>query len=240
MAADSQAFSDEIDSLLVRYLTLLDEYTSLRGSLGSLQSSIYADIARANFQAERGVSYGREAYDRRAMTPGRVCRVTGDAEDGTVGFEVQKVRAVDSAATEDGPGNKAEEKVKEGQDGNDSNETEDIAEGMEKVNIQTESSQEKSPEIDDPSPPKSTSPSQNKPLDPIRMFGFSIPSALRSAQSSSIQLVETSIPRLASINLQMRALEIQIRRARKYRTKALAAESSAGGMKAGAKEGVAV
>ena len=81
------------------------------------------------------------------MTPGRVCRVTGDAEDGTVGFEVQKVRAVDSAATEDGPGNKAEGKGKEGQDGNDSNEMEDIAEGMEKVNIQTESSQEKSPEI---------------------------------------------------------------------------------------------
>ena len=169
------------------------------------------------------------------MTPGRICRVTGDAEDGTVGFEIGKVEAVDSAATE----HTFEDKEENESDTPSS--TEDIAEGMEKVNIKFEPSQETSSEHDDTSPPKSNpAPSQNKLLDPIRMFGFSIPSALRTAQSSSIQLVETSVPRLASISLQMRALEIQIRRARKYRAKALAAESSAEGLSVGAKEEVAV
>ncbi|PVH80087.1 hypothetical protein DL98DRAFT_419242 [Cadophora sp. DSE1049] len=236
MATDSQALSDEIDSLLIRYLTLLDEYSSLRGSLGLLQSSIYTSIARANFQAERGVSYGREAYDRRAMTPGRLCRVTGDAEDGTVVFEVGKVVVVEPAATENTSGSKAESK--EDQDGNIPSSTEDIAEGMEKVNIGTEPSQDVSPDNDDNSPAEVPLPSQNKIPDPIRMFGFSIPSALRTAQSSSIQFVETSVPRLASISLQMRALEIQIRRARKYRAKALVVEG--GSARKSVKEGVAV
>ncbi|KAH7419585.1 hypothetical protein BKA64DRAFT_699612 [Cadophora sp. MPI-SDFR-AT-0126] len=236
MATDSRALSDEIDSLLVRYLTLLDEYTSLRGSLGSLQSSVYANIARANFQAERGVSYGRESYDRRAMTPGRLCRVTGDAEDETVDFEIVKVGAESFAAMGDAPGDKAEDKVEK--DVNDQDEAEDIAEGMEKVNIGTRSSKDTSPDTDNNSPPKIPLPSQNKTPDPIRMFGFSIPSALRTAQSTSIQVVESSIPRLASISLQMRALEIQIRRARKYKAKALVAE--AGTVREGVKEAVAV
>ncbi|KAK0099525.1 hypothetical protein ONS95_000254 [Cadophora gregata] len=235
MATDSQALSDEIDSLLVRYLTLLDEYTSLRGSLSSLQSSIYTNIARANFQAERGVSYGREAYDRRALTPNRVCRVTGDVGDGTVVFEFGKVVEEESAATEQTSVNKVEGQEEE--DGSDSDKTEDIAEGMEKVSIGTDLSANTSTDKNnDPSPPKPT-PTPNETPDPIRMFGFSIPTALRTAQSSSIQLVESSIPRLASISLQMQALEIQIRRARKYRAKALAAE--AGSVKGRAKEGIA-
>lgn len=59
-----------------------------------------------------------------------------------------------------------------------------------------------------------------KPKDPIRMFGILVPQALRTAQSESINAVETIIPRLATVNKQMEALEIEIRRKRKHRAKA--------------------
>ncbi|KAG4431476.1 hypothetical protein IFR05_013048 [Cadophora sp. M221] len=259
---DSQALSDEIESLLVRYLQLLDEYTSLHNHLSSVQSSVYTDIARANFQAERGVSYGRESYDTRVMRPGRLCRVTGDAEDGTAVFEIgkmvtsageEKIGVGDTGKKVDSEGaGKTEVNTEDGEekDGHTTTQTQDIEEGMENITIQTEATddpntQDKADkEGKDKESPKVTNPHDDKSStqtpDPLRMFGFSIPSALRIAQSSSIQIVESSIPRLATISLQMRALEIQIRRARKYKAKALALEGGRGGLKGAVGEGVAV
>ncbi|KAH6712557.1 hypothetical protein BKA61DRAFT_86795 [Leptodontidium sp. MPI-SDFR-AT-0119] len=250
---DPQTLSDAIDSLLARYLQLLDEYTSLRIPLSSLQSSVYTNIARANFQAERGVSYGRESYDRRVMQPGRLCRVMGDAEDGTVIFEIGKV--VTSAGEEKiglgKTGVSAEAEDEKGRDGNNPTPTKNIDDDMEKITVQTEATDDpdtqdikNDKEGKDKEPPRVTNQQDNKSNtqnpDPLRMFGFSIPSALRTAQSSSIQLVESSIPRLATVSLQMRALEIQIRRAKKYRAKALALEDGRGGLKGAVGEGVAV
>ena len=56
---------DHIDSLLIKYLSLLDEYTSLRGRLSALQTDVFQNIARANFSAERGRRYGQDHYDDR-------------------------------------------------------------------------------------------------------------------------------------------------------------------------------
>ncbi|XMA20833.1 hypothetical protein WAI453_013624 [Rhynchosporium graminicola] len=251
MVADSQRFSDEIDLLLGRYLQLLDEYTSLLVTLSTLQSSIYSDIARANFQAERGVSYGRESYDWRAMRVGRLCQVNGDVEEGTAVFEVEKVAASGKAGSKT-PGKKAE-----GDKGNILSETEDIEEALKNVTVQAdEVSEAQGPEEDQEEKDKTSSrkstsskaddtptpspPQTNQIPDPLRLFGFSIPSALRTAQSSSMQMVETSIPRLATVTLQMRALEIQIRRARKYRTKALAVEGGNGDAERSLEKEVAV
>jgi hypothetical protein len=63
-------------------------------------------------------------------------------------------------------------------------------------------------------------PAPAKPKDPIRMFGILVPQALRTAQSESIKVAETIIPKLATVNKQMEALEIEIRRKRKHRAKA--------------------
>ncbi|TDZ74415.1 Coiled-coil domain-containing protein 115 [Colletotrichum trifolii] len=57
--------TDQIDQLLERYLTLLDEYTQLRELLSKTQAGMYQNIARANFSAERGVRYGPDYYDER-------------------------------------------------------------------------------------------------------------------------------------------------------------------------------
>jgi hypothetical protein len=60
--------------------------------------------------------------------------------------------------------------------------------------------------------------------DPLRMFGLLTPPALRQAQSESIKFVEDVIPRLVSIDNEMKEMEIRIRRARKYKGKAEAKE----------------
>jgi coiled-coil domain-containing protein 115 len=75
-----------------------------------------------------------------------------------------------------------------------------------------------------------------KPKDPIRMFGILTPQALRLAQGGAIKMVEEIIPKLVSIDAEMKEVEIKIRRARKHRAKVEAAEKTVVGE--GRKEGV--
>jgi hypothetical protein len=58
------------------------------------------------------------------------------------------------------------------------------------------------------------------PKDPLRMFGILIPQALRLAQGGAIKMVEEIVPKL------VKEVEIKIRRARKFRAKAEAAEET--------------
>lgn len=66
----------------------------------------------------------------------------------------------------------------------------------------------------DTSTSKDPSPKRNR-TDPLLMFGVLTPPTLRQAQSSATELVEDIVPRLASVDAEMRELEIEIRRARK-------------------------
>lgn len=47
------------------------------------------------------------------------------------------------------------------------------------------------------------------------MFGLLTPQPLRDAQSSSLKLVGEIVPDLVSVDVELRAVEIEIRRARK-------------------------
>jgi hypothetical protein len=63
-----------------------------------------------------------------------------------------------------------------------------------------------------------------KPKDPLRMFGILTPQALRLAQGGAINMVEDIVPKLVQVDAEMKEVEIKIRRARKFRAKAEAAE----------------
>ncbi|KAF5609717.1 vacuolar ATPase assembly VMA22 [Fusarium pseudoanthophilum] len=67
---------------------------------------------------------------------------------------------------------------------------------------------------------------QNK--NPLQWFGLFAPMPLRTAQTHSIKAVEEVIPRLVSVNAEMLHVEIEVRRARKRRAKAEAAEKKTG------------
>ncbi len=68
-------------------------------------------------------------------------------------------------------------------------------------------------------------PKRTPPPDPIRMFGFNVPTPLRNSQADSIRNLDI-ISKLASLSVNMQALEIQVRRTQKRRNKALASETS--------------
>ncbi|KAF5719430.1 vacuolar ATPase assembly VMA22 [Fusarium mundagurra] len=67
---------------------------------------------------------------------------------------------------------------------------------------------------------------QNK--NPLQWFGLFAPMPLRAAQTHSVKAVEEVIPRLISVNAEMLHVEIEVRRARKRRAKAQAAENKTG------------
>lgn len=180
----------DIDSLLQRYLSLLDEYTNLRQQLSTLQKSMYQDIARANFSAERGLRFGQDHYDDRMQA----LRQVGISNKEKPVFSISTVPQ--NTKTDAPSPEKGEKSPEEAQDDNDS----DIKE-------------------------KQTEKVVNR--DPLKWFGFVTPSALRNAQSSSVQAIETIIPRLASVNAEMMDVEIEVRRARKKRSKAQAAAVAA-------------
>ncbi|TGJ87711.1 hypothetical protein E0Z10_g1017 [Xylaria hypoxylon] len=76
-----------------------------------------------------------------------------------------------------------------------------------------------------PSMAKKGTATPQKSNDPLRWFGILSPMPLREAQIHSIRAVEHVIPRLASLDIEMEAVEIEVRRARKRLAKAEAAAS---------------
>ncbi|KAK1238720.1 hypothetical protein MKX07_004296 [Trichoderma sp. CBMAI-0711] len=222
---------EHIDSLLERYLSLLDEYTRLRQDLSKLQSSVYQNIARANFAGERGMRYGQDYYDER-MRATRVLRIDEAGGDEAVPrFMVRNLMASSSGAADDEEGAKEVEKSESTPERGDAKgtttaqsnsgttpETNQTAEGQ---NQDGEEQEKEKPEM------KKTS------SDPLRWYGLLAPLPLRTAQTLSIQAVEQVIPRLVSVNAEMEHVEIEIRRARKKRAKAAAvADKEALGMEA--------
>ncbi|KAF5579536.1 vacuolar ATPase assembly VMA22 [Fusarium pseudocircinatum] len=69
---------------------------------------------------------------------------------------------------------------------------------------------------------------RNRNKNPLQWFGLFAPMPLRTAQTHSVKAVEEVIPRLVSVNAEMLHVEIEVRRARKRRAKAEAAEKKTG------------
>lgn len=205
-----------IDSLLERYLSLIDEYSRLREELTKLQTGVYQNIARANFTGERGMRYGQDHYDER-MRALRVLDIEL-AEDNVPSFTMKNMDSpVDGTAgdsanqeeTEKGNDNLKKEET-EKQETADINAQENPADGTGEQQNENEK--------------KDNENKAKKPIhNPLHWFGLLAPQPLRTAQTLSIQAVQEAIPRLVSVNAEMEHVEIEIRRAKKKRAKAMAA-----------------
>ncbi|KAM0472655.1 hypothetical protein ACHAPX_008616 [Trichoderma viride] len=206
-----------IDSLLERYLSLIDEYSRLREELTKLQTGVYQNIARANFTGERGMRYGQDHYDER-MRALRVLDIEL-AEDNVPNFTMKNLDpAVDGAAGDDDKSREETEKRNDSlkEEETEKEETADITNAQNNPAHSTEE-QQKDQEKKDENKAK-------KPIhNPLHWFGILAPQPLRTAQTLSIQAVQEAIPRLVSVNAEMEHVEIEIRRARKKRAKAMAA-----------------
>ena len=234
MDAAAAAADDTIDTLLERYLGLVDEYTRLRAALADLQAGVYQDIARANFAAERGVRYGRDFYDGRARSLRTLVITTA---------------ATTTAATTTAATTTTTPTSTTNQDAASSVGLADSFPRFEVVPVPAadadadqatdqEKDQDDSQADDPPSPSPSPAPAPTpKPTDPLHWFGLlAVPAPLRRAQARSVEAVEAVVPRLASVAAEMAAVEIQVRRARKRRARA--AGGGGGGKAREREEGV--
>ncbi|GKT53359.1 hypothetical protein ColTof4_05538 [Colletotrichum tofieldiae] len=211
--------TDHIDTLLERYLVLLDEYTILRERLGKAQAGMYQNIARANFSAERGVRYGPDYYDER-MRALRILDIAADGR-GVPRFEIVKPadavtvpKAAEAEAEAEAETREARGQKCEGQAPGDTGEA--PRDGAE----ETTSSDEVKGEM---KAGEERTKKQKKSNDPLRWFGILAPLPLRQAQTLSVQAVQDIIPRLVSVDAEMKDVEIEVRRARKRRAKSEAA-----------------
>ncbi|TPX17954.1 uncharacterized protein E0L32_011955 [Thyridium curvatum] len=185
---------DPVDQLLERYLGLLHEYTTLRESLSTAQSSMYHHIARANFNAERGLRFGQDHYDERMQASRRVEVTPGSQRSASSRLSIRTL-APGGALDADGD---AREKKEEGQTSADPSEDDESVDAGEAQRP------------------------NEKSRNPLQWFGLLTPMPLRMAQSEAIKIIEDLVPRLATVSAEMESLEIEVRRARKKRAKASA------------------
>ncbi|GAB1320696.1 hypothetical protein MFIFM68171_10906 [Madurella fahalii] len=212
-----------IDSLLQRYLLLLDEYTTLRTTLSTLQADVFQSLARANFTAERGVRYyGQDYYDERMQAVRRLQINHGSFCTGENGlsisapvFKVEAYPAPASAPLAEG----GTESVKdEGEGGGEDPEGPGKQEGADADAVGDEKGQEELRPVGEKA--KNKEKPQKAPTDPLRWFGILTPLPLRQAQGQAIKSIEDIIPRLATVSAEMAGVELEVRRARKRRVKA--------------------
>ncbi|CAK7563972.1 MAG: hypothetical protein SEPTF4163_001854 [Sporothrix epigloea] len=204
-----------IEELLARYLSLLHEYTKLRGQLSTHQSIMFGHLARANFAAERGLRYGPDHFDCRMKALARL-ETTKNSQCAEMTALFATVRpkeelAVDLAKIEDGDCDSDEN------NGNEDNDDR-RKQGREKAEGVAEKERDYSV--------KKKKKESDGLRDPLQWFGLLTPMALRQTQEEAITIIDSIIPRMASVNAEMTAVEIEVRRARKKRARSLAARVS--------------
>lgn len=195
--------SETIDGLLARYLGLLHEYTELRSQLSTHQASMFGNLARANFSAERGFRYGPDHFDGRMQALVRLCVSDDDSNSQP---------ATSFAVTRP----KKEIKAEVADDNKESKESDESDE--KKREEETDTAKE---DTRNAKPKKSNKKKEPAgPRDPLQWFGVLTPLALRQAQSEAIEVIDNIVPRLAALSAEMAAVEIEVRRARKKRARA--------------------
>ncbi|KIH91854.1 hypothetical protein SPBR_02040 [Sporothrix brasiliensis 5110] len=199
--------SESIDGLLARYLGLLHEYTELRGQLSTHQASMFGNLARANFAAERGFRYGPDHFDGRmqALVRLNIAEDSKGTEPAAASFAVARPRkGVKADVTDD----------KESKESLDLESDEKKYEAEDADNTTTRPMSRKSNQTKKPSGPR----------DPLQWFGVLTPMALRQAQQEAIEVIDNIVPRLAALSAEMAAVEIEVRRARKKRARAVVSQ----------------
>jgi coiled-coil domain-containing protein 115 len=183
----------DIDELLERYLSLLDEYSQLRQSLSQIQSDVFHNIARANFAGERGMRYGQDHYDERMQATRLLAIEQNESQSPSFSFYTDPDEEKDA-------------------------DKEDISSAEKSGDASTPDAEEAN----------ATEKKRKQNKNPLQWFGLFAPMPLRTAQAHSVKAVEEIIPRLVSVNAEMLHVEIEVRRARKRRAKAEAAEKKTG------------
>lgn len=190
----------QLDSLWIRYLDLLDQYTKAQDTIKNSLSPGFFSLAQANFTSP-GRRYGQDYYDQRAVASSRV-EITDDADALAVKITTLKIEANPQKETAAHAPTPEPEHEKD-----DTEATQLPTPEPEEARTQEEKPEEDRPRL---------------PSDPLRQFGILIPPALRSAQKSFAKAVrdEGAVTSAINSSRRMRDVEVEIRKARKALKKA--------------------
>ncbi|KKZ60594.1 hypothetical protein EMCG_04772 [[Emmonsia] crescens] len=195
--------SQELDSVLERYLFLLDQQQRLHEDIGREFSSGFFSLARANNACPPGRRYGEDYYDERmkavmklsisspSTTPAqdKPAMTNSNQRKSNPSFAIENIFLSPSDTTE------TKDDTEDGNDGTDSN---------------TSSSSRSSGPNEPDSSMESKKSSTKKTANPINWFGILVPPALRSAQQSFCAAIEGPIPALAGVISEMREVEREV------------------------------
>ncbi|OJD16874.1 hypothetical protein AJ78_02971 [Emergomyces pasteurianus Ep9510] len=193
--------SKELDSVLERYLHLLDRQQRLQDEIGREFSSGFFSLVRANNSCPPGRRYGEDYYDERMKATRKLSIIFPSTNPGKCESALSSLNqtisnpsfAIENALLS--PSN-TEESNYDTKDGNGHSDSD------------TSSSCQSSRPTKPDKVKQSKKPSTNqKSSNPINWFGILVPPALRSAQQSFCTALEGPIPALASVITEMREVE---------------------------------
>ncbi|PLB52386.1 hypothetical protein P170DRAFT_472283 [Aspergillus steynii IBT 23096] len=219
--ADSSAdLLQSLDTLLEKYLDLLDRHQKSQEELARRISSGFFSLAQANYTCPPGRRYGTDYYDERMKATRRVAlqpppdsqsqEQTTEVEDSTGNPETKAIFAIEPVANEN---SEALSETKESESSKSDDSPKEAPDANAEDTEPTESTEDT--DADSTSAPK-PEPVKKKPCssDPIRWFGVLVSPHLRNAQKSFSDVIDGPVPQLASTAFEMRALESEISRVR--------------------------
>lgn len=231
---DITALHAQLDDLWIRYLSLLDDYSSAQAAIKKQMSAGFFSLAQANFKSPDR-RYGQDFYDDRAVA---TTRAKFEQKGNSVAFRTVKLALNNNGDEDTSPDQPTDDSVVQAKS-KDSAPTDMKTSTLLPTPDQTPEpedlkSTEKSDEASQPGgdiheKSKQTSSfasnPKNLPLnphDPIRWFGILIPSPLRSAQASFASTFESegSIEQAMNLARGMKETEVEIRKLRKLLKKA--------------------
>ncbi|KAF9245521.1 hypothetical protein DTO027I6_8237 [Penicillium roqueforti] len=204
-----------LDTLLEKYLHLLDRQQKLQSSLAGHLSSGFFALAQANFSSPPGRRYGPDYYDGRMKATRKISiqseqdteKPTNDPQekgDITVPPEpgyTFSIKSTTSDPLEEADGDNETKASSPVQSGHEKTSPAETASSEPSDTAETEITPVEKPE---PAPKKFRS------TDPIHWYGILVPQSLRRAQDSFANAIDNQVPNLASTTVEMRALEQQI------------------------------
>jgi len=214
---------DRLNTLWIAYLEHLDAYVAAQKLMQQHMSAGFMQLARANFNAGRGVRrYGKDYYSQRAVASTRtevlVDQQSGDLSTKLVRFEGEHVLEASNTQTHKVPdvdlGESSDPRREELQqpsppptpkhrDDADARDQGD-PKHMPKDSVSVK-----------PGDPVKDSAKGKASLDPLRWFGILVPPELRRAQASFTSALQEGTADCANSARRMREIEVEIRKLRK-------------------------
>ncbi|KAJ5624566.1 hypothetical protein N7510_000875 [Penicillium lagena] len=214
-----------LDTLLEKYLHLLDRQQELQSGLAKQVSSGFLALAHANYTCPPGRRYGADYYDERMKATRKIAVRMGksteaESKENSTQGSPDKSNCSDlnyDFSIERAPSSPPELSTKEREADSVAAEESEDASSSSHPDTATVSSTEDEHSLNSETavPAPKSARKKFRSSDPINWYGILVPSSLRNAQTSFTGAVDTQVPELAGVVVEMRAVEDEISQLRK-------------------------